>query len=202
MFLVVGLGNPGREHEKDRHNVGFVVVDALAERLGASAFKAKFQALLARGTLAGHDLALLKPQTYMNLSGGSVQPAAAFFKIGPADILVVHDEVDLPWGDLRLKVGGGHAGHNGVRNIIERLGTPDFVRLRVGVGKPQPGPRAETEPECAPGPTLPTRAWVLSGFDALQRAELQGVVNRAIEAIERVVTSGVAAAMNVVNTKI
>jgi PTH1 family peptidyl-tRNA hydrolase len=189
MFLVVGLGNPGREHENDRHNVGFVVVDALTRRAGAGDFKAKFNALLARGSLGDHDVALLKPQTYMNRSGESVQPAAAFFKIAPPEVLVVHDEIDLPWGDLRLKVGGGHAGHNGVRSIIDRLGTPDFIRLRVGVGRPPPGYRGEG------------KDWVLSGFDAVQRAELPAIVDRALDAIERVLKDGVAAAMNVANTR-
>jgi PTH1 family peptidyl-tRNA hydrolase len=189
MFLVAGLGNPGREHENDRHNVGFVVIDALAQRLRAGEFKAKFTGLWGRASLGGHDLVLLKPQTYMNLSGGSVQPAAAFFKIAPRDVIVVHDEIDLPWGDLRLKLGGGHAGHNGVRSLIERLGTPDFVRLRFGVGRPPPGYRGEG------------RDWVLSGFDAVQKAELPGFVDRAVDAIERVVKDGVAAAMNVANTR-
>jgi PTH1 family peptidyl-tRNA hydrolase len=189
MFLVVGLGNPGREHESDRHNVGFAVVDSLAKRTGAGDFKAKFNALLGRASLGGTDVALLKPQTYMNRSGESVQPAAAFFKIDPSDVIVVHDEIDLPWGDLRLKFGGGHAGHNGVRNVIERLGTADFVRLRVGVGRPPPEFRGDP------------KDWVLSGFDAVQRAELPGVVERAVDLVERVLKDGVAAAMKVANTR-
>jgi PTH1 family peptidyl-tRNA hydrolase len=189
MFLVAGLGNPGREHEGDRHNVGFVVVDAIAARAAGADFRSKHAGLLARASLAGHDVVLLKPQTYMNRSGDSVQPAAAFFKVAPADVVVVHDEIDLPWGDVRLKMGGGHAGNNGLRDIIARLGTPDFVRVRVGVGRPPPGFRGDGA------------AWVLSGFDAAQRAELPGVVNRAVDAVERVVKDGVAAAMNVVNTK-
>jgi PTH1 family peptidyl-tRNA hydrolase len=189
MFLVAGLGNPGREHEGDKHNVGFLVVDSMARRLGAGEFRSKFNALWSRGALVGQDLVLLKPQTYMNLSGDAVQPAAAFFKIAPGDVIVVHDEIDLPWADVRLKLGGGHAGHNGVRNIIERLGTPDFVRLRFGVGRPPPGFRGEG------------KDWVLSGFDPVQRAELPGVVDRAVDAIERVVRDGVAAAMNVANTR-
>ena len=189
MFLVVGLGNPGREHENDRHNVGFLVIDALAKRIGGVEFKAKWSAHFSRATLDGRDVVLLKPQTYMNLSGDSVQPAAAFFKVPPAEVIVVHDEIDLPWGEQRLKVGGGHAGHNGVRHIIERLGTPDFVRLRVGIGRPPAGFRGEG------------RDWVLSGFDPVQCAELPGVVDRATDAIARVVKGGVAAAMNVANSR-
>ncbi len=189
MFLVVGLGNPGREHERERHNVGFLVVEALAARLGAADFKAKFQGLVARASSGDRDIVLLEPQTYMNLSGDSVQPAAAFFSVAPADVLVVHDEIDLPWADVRLKLGGGHAGHNGVRHIIQRLGTPDFVRVRVGVGRPPPGFGGEG------------KDWVLSSFDAGQRAELPGVVERACDAVERVVKDGIAAAMNVANTR-
>jgi PTH1 family peptidyl-tRNA hydrolase len=184
VFLVAGLGNPGREHENDRHNVGFQVVDAL----GIGDFKVKFNALLARGQIAGRDVAVLKPQTYMNLSGDSVQPAAAFFKVDPADLIVVHDELDLPWSEVRLKLGGGHAGHNGVRNIIERLGTPDFVRARVGIGKP--------------GPTRATRDWVLSSWEPGERAELPRVIERAAVAVRRVIESGAYAAMASVNTKV
>jgi PTH1 family peptidyl-tRNA hydrolase len=188
MFLVAGLGNPGREHEGDRHNIGFVVVDAISARAGAD-FRSKHQGLVARASLRGRDVVLLKPQTYMNRSGDSVQPAAAFFKVVPGDVVVVHDEIDLPWGEVKLKLGGGHAGHNGLRDLIERLGTPDFVRVRVGVGKPASGARGDG------------RAWVLSGFDAVQRAELPGVVDRAVDAVERVVADGLASAMNVVNVK-
>jgi PTH1 family peptidyl-tRNA hydrolase len=125
----------------------------------------------------------------MNRSGECVQPAAAFFKIEPSDVIVVHDEIDLPWGDVRLKLGGGHAGHNGVRNVIERLGTADFVRVRIGVGRPPAEFRGEP------------RDWVLSGFDAVQRAELPAVVERAVDAVQRVVRDGVAAAMNAANTR-
>src|SRR5262249_50804783 len=116
-------------------------------------------------------------------------PAAAFFKAAPADILVVHDELDLPWRDVRLKLGGGHAGHNGVRSIIQRLGTPDFARVRLGIGHPPAGWRGEVA------------SWVLSGFDPVERAELPGVVSRAADAIRRVAASGLSAAMNVVNTR-
>ncbi len=211
MFLVVGLGNPGREHEHDRHNVGFVVIDALARQLGGAEFKSKWNAHFARASLGGHEVVLLKPQTYMNLSGESVQPAAAFFKVPPAEVLVVHDEIDLPFGEQRLKLGGGHAGHNGVRHIIERLGTPEFVRLRVGIGRPPVGFRgddgaATRSPHDGAATRSPhdgaaTRTWVLSGFDAPQRAELPGVVDRATDAIARVVKGGLSAAMNVANSR-
>lgn len=190
MLLVVGLGNPGREHEGQRHNVGFVVVDELRRSWGLADFKAKFTALLTRGEAAGgRPVALIEPQTYMNLSGDAVQPAAAFLQVQPADIVVVHDELDLPWGDVRIKLGGGHAGHNGLRSIIQRLGTPDFVRVRVGIGRP-PATFGSDQ-----------AAWVLSRFDPVERAELPGVIARAVDAVQRVLSDGVAAAMNAVNTK-
>jgi peptidyl-tRNA hydrolase, PTH1 family len=188
--LVVGLGNPGREYERSRHNVGFLVADALREAGGWPDYRPKFSGVWTRGALAGGaPIALLKPRTFMNLSGDSVQPAAAFLKVAPADVVVVHDELDLPWSDVRLKVGGGHAGNNGVRSIIQRLGTPDFVRVRVGIGKPPPGFRGGGAD------------WVLSDFDAVERAELPDVIARALDAIRRVAEDGIAAAMNAVNTK-
>jgi PTH1 family peptidyl-tRNA hydrolase len=186
MWLVVGLGNPGREHEGQRHNLGFMVADARQRAEGWPEYKAKFGALWTRGDLGGQSVALVEPQTYMNLSGESVQPAAAFLKVEPGQIVVVHDELDLPWKEVRIKVGGGHAGHNGLRSIIQHLG-PDFVRVRIGIGKPPP-PRD-------------THSWVLAGFDPVERAELPDVVTRAVDAVRRIVKDGVAAAMNVVNTK-
>jgi peptidyl-tRNA hydrolase, PTH1 family len=136
VLLLVGLGNPGREYEGHRHNIGFRVVDAIREAQGWPDFKSKFSGVWTRGSLAGHPVALLKPQGYMNLSGESVQLAAAFLKVPAQDIVVIHDELDLEWKDVRIKVGGGHAGHNGVRNIIERLGSAAFVRVRVGISSP------------------------------------------------------------------
>jgi PTH1 family peptidyl-tRNA hydrolase len=133
--LVVGLGNPGREHEATRHNAGFWYADALAARLGASfTGEAKFHGRVAR---AVGDLRLLKPGTYMNLSGRAVAALAQFFAIAPGEILVVHDELDLPPGEVKMKFGGGHAGHNGLRDIVAKLGTADFWRLRLGIGHPR-----------------------------------------------------------------
>jgi len=133
--LVVGLGNPGREHEATRHNAGFWYADALAARLGASfSGEAKFHGRVAR---ALGDLRLLKPGTYMNLSGRAVGALAQFYAIAPAEILVVHDELDLKPGEAKVKFGGGHAGHNGLRDIIARLGAAEFWRLRLGIGHPR-----------------------------------------------------------------
>jgi PTH1 family peptidyl-tRNA hydrolase len=189
VLLVVGLGNPGREYENSRHNVGFMVADALRRAEGWPDYKAKFSGLWTRGELAGQPVALLKPQTYMNLSGDSVQPASAFLKVATSDVVVVHDELDLAWRDVRLKVGGGHAGNNGIRSIIQRLGSPDFARVRVGIGKPPPGFRGQGAD------------WVLSGFDGVERAELPDVLDVAIAAVRSVAADGMAAAMNRVNTK-
>ncbi len=135
--LIVGLGNPGREYEATRHNAGYWWVDELARRHHAN-FKAdsKFHGLVARATLHGYEVHLLKPQTFMNVSGRAVVALALFYKILPDQILVVHDELDLPPGSAKLKLGGGHGGHNGLKDVIAHLGTKDFWRLRLGIGHP------------------------------------------------------------------
>lgn len=140
--LIVGLGNPGREYEATRHNAGFWWVDELARNNGAN-FRndSKFHGLVARTALHGHEVHLLKPQTFMNVSGRAVVALALFYKILPDQILVVHDELDLPPGSAKLKLGGGHGGHNGLKDIIAHLGTKDFWRLRIGIG--HPGERSE-----------------------------------------------------------
>lgn len=140
--LIVGLGNLGREYETTRHNAGFWWLDEFARTSGLSfRNEAKFHGLAARGSLNGTEIALLKPQTFMNLSGRAVGAMAQFYKISPAEIMVVHDELDLQPGIARLKMGGGHGGHNGLKDIIANLGTKDFWRLRIGIG--HPGDRAE-----------------------------------------------------------
>jgi PTH1 family peptidyl-tRNA hydrolase len=189
MHLIVGLGNPGRKYEGNRHNVGFMAVDELRRAEGIPDFKEKFSGVWTKGEIGGRPVALLKPMTFMNLSGDSVQPAMAFLKVEPADVVVVHDEIDLPFGDVRVKTGGGHAGHNGLRSLIQRLGTPDFVRVRIGVGRPPPGFRGEVAD------------YVLQDFDAIERAELPDLVARTNDAVRRIVKDGAAAAMNVVNIR-
>ncbi len=150
-LLVVGLGNPGREYARNRHNAGAMVVDELARRYGG-AWRSKFSGQLAEIRLEGHKLALLKPETYMNESGRSVGAATRFFKVEPDSVLVVHDDTDLEAGRLQVRLGGGLAGHNGLRSIAQHLNTQDFLRLRVGVGRPERGdPR-------------PLADWVLSDF--------------------------------------
>ena len=135
MLLLVGLGNPGPEHAHQRHNIGFLAVDAIVRHHGFAPWRARFQGFAAEGTVNGVKVLALKPETFMNRSGQAVASAAQFYKIAPADIVVIHDELDLRAGKLRVKQGGGSAGHNGLRSIDAHLG-PDFVRVRVGIGHP------------------------------------------------------------------
>lgn len=137
MHLIVGLGNPGKQYENTRHNVGWMVVDAIAETHGFAGWSSKFKGLVSKGKINGADVVLLKPQTYMNLSGESVRPAMDFYKAKPGSVLVVHDELDIAFGALRAKVGGGDAGHNGLKSITQHLGTADYARVRFGIGRPE-----------------------------------------------------------------
>ena len=174
-LLVVGLGNPGREYAGNRHNVGWMVVEELARRHGAS-WKGKFSGQLAELRLDGHRVGLLKPETFMNESGRSVGAAARFFKLEPDAILVVHDEGDLDLGRLQARKGGGFAGHNGLRSIAQHLKTPEFMRLRIGVGRPGRGdPR-------------PLADYVLSNFEPHDDAE--SLVARAADAVETLDAEG------------
>ena len=141
MFLIVGLGNPGSEYEKTRHNVGFMAVEELAQAYGFGSFKAKFDGLIAEGKIANEKVYILKPHTYMNLSGNSVVKAANFYKILPQNIIVIHDDMDLPVGKLKAKLGGGAGGHNGLKSI-DAVITPNYNRIRIGVGHPNQGGEA------------------------------------------------------------
>jgi peptidyl-tRNA hydrolase, PTH1 family len=173
--LVAGLGNPGREYAATRHNVGFMVADELARRHGAS-FRSKFSGELAEARLEGARGAILKPLTWMNESGRSVGAAVWFFKLDAGDLLVVHDEVDLEPGRLQARLGGGLAGHNGLRSVAQHVGTQDFLRLRVGVGRPERGdPR-------------PVADFVLGPFSA--EIDVDGLVARAADAVEAIVRDG------------
>jgi peptidyl-tRNA hydrolase, PTH1 family len=177
-LLVVGLGNPGREHEGDRHNVGWLVVDELARRTDAG-WRGKFSGRLAEVRLDGLRLALLKPETFMNDSGRSVAAAARFFKVKPESLLVVHDDVDLEPGRLQARAGGGLAGHNGLRSLAQALGTQDFLRLRIGVGRPGRGdPRSVAD-------------YVLAPFEAEE--DVMALVGRSADAIETLAREGVEA---------
>jgi PTH1 family peptidyl-tRNA hydrolase len=189
MWLIVGLGNPGAEYASHRHNVGFMLVDELARELGADPFRAKFSGEIAKARAGAEEILLLKPQTFMNRSGQSVQPAAAFLKVPVSNVMVIHDELDVPFAELRLKVGGGHAGHNGLRSIIQSLGSPEFVRLRMGIGRPPAGFRGDVAD------------FVLSGFSMDERIALSDVLSRARASVLEVLARGVTPAMNKLNTK-
>jgi PTH1 family peptidyl-tRNA hydrolase len=175
-LLVAGLGNPGRQHERDRHNVGWMVVDELVRRHGGS-FRSKFSGRLAETRIAERRVALLEPETFMNESGRSISAAARFFKVPPESVLVVHDDVDLEVGRLQARRGGGLAGHNGLRSIAQALGTQEFLRLRVGVGRPGRGdPRGVADYVLAPfEPHEDAGALVLRAADAVESLLEEGL---------------------------
>jgi PTH1 family peptidyl-tRNA hydrolase len=184
-FLVVGLGNPGREYAGHRHNVGFLVADLLAARVGAKFGRSKrAHAEVAEGRLGygGPKLILAKPLTYMNLSGGAVSQLTQFFKVPVDNIVAVHDELDVPYGQVRVKRGGGEGGHNGLRSMSKSLGTKDYARVRFGIGRP-------------PGRQDPAD-FVLSDFGSAERKELDFLVDRAADVVEAVVLEGVEWAQN------
>ena len=174
-LLVAGLGNPGREYERTRHNVGWMVADELARRHDGS-FRSKFSGQLAEIRDGDRRLALLKPETYMNISGRSVSAAARFFKVAPRALLVVHDDVDLEPGRLQVRAGGGLAGHNGLRSIAGELGTQEFLRLRIGVGRPGRGDRR------------PVADYVLSAFEP--EVDVAALVARCADAVETIAREG------------
>jgi len=187
--LVVGLGNPGPEYASTRHNLGWLLLDELMRQSGHPEFKKKFLGDLAKGSLGRQECLFLRPGTYMNESGRSVQPAAAFYRVDPHDIIVLHDELDLPLGDVRVKVGGGHAGHNGLRSIVQHLGTPDFVRVRMGIGRPPEGFAGDVAD------------YVLSSFGSAERACIPEMIARGANAVLRILTEGVDRAMTETNTR-
>ena len=187
--LVVGLGNPGREYEATRHNAGFRFADALASRLGASfSGEAKFHGRIARGV---GDLRLLKPGTFMNLSGRAVGAVAQFFSIAAAEILVVHDELDLKPGEARMKFGGGTAGHNGLRDIAAHLGGPAFWRLRIGIGHPRDSDISQQQ----------VADYVLQPPRAVERAAIQDALARALDAWPRIKDGDFERAMMALHTR-
>jgi PTH1 family peptidyl-tRNA hydrolase len=194
-WLVVGLGNPGSKYARNRHNIGFMVVDELARKHGLPAWSAKLGGDATAGivtTERGRERALvLKPMEFMNLSGFAVQRTAAFHKVEVDNILVVHDEIDLAFGVVRLKSGGGHGGHNGLRSIIEQLGSNAFARLRMGVGR---------DPNAKPG-AKDAAGWVLADFPAAQADVLDQIVRAGCEDVETVLAKGIKDAMNQHNAR-
>ena len=181
-WLIAGLGNPGPEYAGNRHNAGQMVVDLLAERMGAR-FKAhRTRNEVADGRLAGVPVTLAKPRTYMNLSGGPVTALAAFYKIPPERIVVVHDDLDIPFGAVRLKRGGGDNGHNGLRSVTQALGTNEYNRARFGIGRP-------------PG-RMDAATFVLRDFSTAERKELPLLIDRCADAVETLLSKGLAVAQN------
>jgi len=177
-LLVAGLGNPGREYARNRHNAGWMVVDELARRHGAS-FRGKFSGRLAETRLGERRIALLEPETYMNESGRSIAPAARYFKVEADSVLVVHDDVDLEFGRVQARLGGGLAGHNGLRSVAQALGTQEFLRLRLGVGRPARGDRR------------PVADYVLSPFEPDE--DVETMISRGADAVESLVADGLEA---------
>ena len=182
-FLIVGLGNPGRKYEESHHNAGFLALDDLAARLGASVTRAKFDALTGTAVLAGKKVLLMKPQTFMNLSGKAVGSAANFYKLQPQQVLVLYDDIALAPGKLRIRPSGSAGGHNGIKSIIGALGTQEFPRIRIGVGERRGG-----EAELAD--------FVLASFSTADRKLMLGRFDDVYEAAGLIVNGDVAAAMN------
>jgi PTH1 family peptidyl-tRNA hydrolase len=193
MWLVVGLGNPGAKYAKNRHNIGFRVVDELARARGYAAWKQKLGAETTSGAIGAEKLALVKPQQFMNLSGHATQQLAKLHAVDIARVIVVHDEIDLDFGVVRVKQGGGHGGHNGLRSIIEQLGgEAGFARIRMGVGR---------DPHKPPGAKGDAAGWVLSDFPSAQARDVDAMISVGCDAIAAVVEDGVAPAMNRFNTR-
>jgi PTH1 family peptidyl-tRNA hydrolase len=185
-LLVVGLGNPGPQYATTRHNLGFLVADVLSDRIG-SGFKVhkKSGAEVATGRLGGKSVVLAKPRTYMNESGRQVGPLANFYSIAPADVIVLHDELDIDFGRIRLKFGGGVAGHNGLRSVGSALGTQDFQRVRIGIGRPSGRKSGAT--------------FVLENFAAVERPEVGTILEQAADATELLIQLGIEPAQNTVH---
>ena len=185
MYIIAGLGNPTREYEKTRHNVGFDTIDVLADKLNTSVDEKKFKGLYGRGIIAGEKVILLKPQTFMNLSGESVREAADFYKVDPEHIIVIYDDISLDVGKLRIRAKGSAGGHNGIKNIIAQLGTQEFTRIKIGVGeKPAKMDLAD---------------YVLGRFSKEEQPIIRESADRAREAVCEMITHDVASAMNKFN---
>jgi PTH1 family peptidyl-tRNA hydrolase len=187
MKIIVGLGNPGRKYERTRHNAGFMAVDELARNLHVEIAQEKYHALIVRTRIDSVETVLVKPQTYMNDSGRAVGAILRDTYAIASDLIVIHDELDLPLGTVRVKIGGGHGGHNGLRSIIEHLGTADFIRVRIGIGRPAPG--------------MDSADYVLSPFLAEEKQVVPEVMTRAVEVVRVIVLEGSRGAMNKFNQK-
>lgn len=186
MKLIVGLGNPGRQYAQTRHNIGFMIIDVLAEKLGIKVDKIKFKSVIGEGFIGTEKVVLAKPQTYMNLSGEALLEMAQWYKLGPQDILVIYDELDLPVGKLRLRMQGSAGGHNGMKSIIYQLQSDEFPRLRIGIGRPQIS-------------GMKTADYVLGRFNSDEAEPMTEAIKKAVEAVPRIIDMGVEKVMNEVN---
>jgi PTH1 family peptidyl-tRNA hydrolase len=189
-FLIVGLGNPGEKYALTRHNAGFLALDFFADEQGLFFNTTKWQALFSRSRYAGNPLLLVKPQTYMNRSGEAVASFADFYRISPAKILVVHDDLDLAPGKIKVVARGGAGGHNGIRSIISHLGTSDFARLKIGIGRPSRNEK---------GQGVPVDRYVLATFSSDERDLLQSTLGQVAEAMDLFASKGVDHCMNRIN---
>lgn len=187
MRLLVGLGNPGPKYERTRHNVGFRVAEDAARKLGVALDQTRWNAVLGQGRSRGEPVAVLLPQTYMNLSGESVGHAARFWKVEAGSLVVVHDDMDLEFGRVQIKVGGGDGGHNGLKSLRQHLGTPDYARVRFGVGRPPP--------------SFEGADWVLGRFSSAEEEQLESLVPQAAEAAVAALLEGPLLAMNKFNKR-
>ena len=187
MKIIVGLGNPGRKYGRTRHNAGFLALDELARELAVSITQEKHSSLIGRGRVASEEAILAKPQTYMNESGRAVAAILRNTYVSPSELIVLHDELDLPLGSVRVKAGGGHGGHNGLRSLVEHLGSAEFLRVRIGIGRPAPG-RDPAD-------------YVLSPFSAEERELAAEACKKAAEAVKAIVTEGPVKAMNLFNQR-
>lgn len=187
MQIIVGLGNPGDKYSQTRHNIGFHVIEALAKRASIVSFRDKFSAHVAEATLVGERVVFVKPQTFMNLSGNALSQILTWYKLPITDTIVIHDDLDLPFGTLRLRRGGGAGGHNGVGDIVRKCGGAESIRVRCGIGRPTP-PMAVAD-------------YVLSGFSGEEKGALESFVLRSADAVECVVRDGLTVAMNTFNGK-
>jgi PTH1 family peptidyl-tRNA hydrolase len=187
MKIIIGLGNPGKKYERTRHNAGFQAIDGIAEDLHAAISQEKHNGLIGKTRIADMDVVLAKPQTYMNDSGRAVSAIVRDSYATVADLIVLHDELDLPLGTVRVKIGGGHGGHNGLRSIIEYLGSSDFVRVRIGIGRPAPG--------------LDPADYVLSPFLGEEKPVLADVLIKARDVVRAIIQEGPTRAMNLFNQK-
>lgn len=185
MKLIAGLGNPGDKYSNTRHNIGFMVVDALGLRHGIRVNNNKKKSLTGSGVITGEKVIMAKPQTFMNLTGEALGPLFSFLDIEIEDVIVVHDDLDLEFGRIKIKTGGGHGGHNGIRSIISHFGAKNFVRVRVGIGKPPVG--------------WDVAKYVLNSFSAEEKKDLDALIDRASDAVEMIISAGHLKAMNAFN---